>query len=98
MRMHRGSSKGVGTRPPPEILPLSASVSSVRVAVAVGRAGRSATHDVDVPRGTTVAEVLRQLGHPPEGSVALIDGVPCPLDRSIDRPTAITVLPTFSGG
>jgi sulfur carrier protein ThiS len=100
--MHRGSSKGTGKRRPvPETLPLSASRSSptilVEVDVARGRRpGPVVT--VSVVPGTPLRALLRTLGHAPEGSAVLVDGVPVPLDTRIEAPTRFTVVPTFSGG
>jgi sulfur carrier protein ThiS len=100
--MHRGSSKGTGKkRPVPETLPLSASRSppmvSVEFDVARGRRpGPAVTVSVEV--GTPLRQVLRTLGHAPEGSAVLLDGVPVPLDTRIERAARFTVVPTFSGG
>lgn len=101
MRMHRGSSKdGEGGALPPETLPLSASRPSLLVVdVEVARAG----HDGDrrreeVEAGTTVRELLRRMGRAPEGCAVLLDDVSVPLDRPIDRPLSLRVVPTFSGG
>ena len=97
MRMHRGSSKGAGTPPTPEILPLSAS-GLVRVEVSVVRGGRSAPASLTVPAGTPVRRILRLAGHAPEGCAVLVNGIPWPLDRPVDHDLALDVLPTFSGG
>ncbi|HXQ93620.1 MAG TPA: MoaD/ThiS family protein [Thermoplasmata archaeon] len=51
-----------------------------------------------VPNGTSVRALLRQLGHPPEGSAVLVGGVSVPLDTPIDSPMRLVVVPTFSGG
>jgi sulfur carrier protein ThiS len=100
--MHRGSSKGTGKRRPlPEALPLSASWSlasvSVEIDVARGRR-RGPPVRVEVAVGTPLRELLRSLGHSPEGSAVLLDGTPVPLDTRVDRATRFTVVPTFSGG
>jgi sulfur carrier protein ThiS len=97
MRMHRGSSKGAGTPPTPETLPLSAS-GVVTVELSVVRGGRSPSVSLTVPRGTPIRRVLRQAGHAPEGCAVLVDGVPWPLDRPVERDLVLDVLPTFSGG
>ena len=98
MRMHRGSSKGAGARPPPpEHLPLSAS-ALLAVQVEVARAGRSSDHAREVAPGTLVKEVVRSVGEAPEGCAVLIDGVSVPLDTPLDRPVRLVVVPTFSGG
>ncbi len=100
--MHRGSSKGTGRpRPVPEALPLSASPapSGIRVEVSVARGRSNAPPSVHwVPNGTSVRALLRQLGHPPEGSAVLVGGVSVPLDTPIDSPMRLVVVPTFSGG
>jgi sulfur carrier protein ThiS len=100
--MHRGSSKGTGrARPVPETLPLSASPSpsGVRVEVVVARGAREGRPSVHwVPSGTRVRALLRELGHPAEGSAVLIEGVSVPLDTVLESPTRLVVVPTFSGG
>jgi sulfur carrier protein ThiS len=100
--MHRGSSKGSGKRRPlPEALPLSASQSRATVAVEFDVARGRRTGPVvrlEVEVGTPLREVLRTLGHAPEGSAVLRDGVPIPLDTRVDRAARFTVVPTFSGG
>lgn len=99
MRMHRGSSKGAGTTPPtPETLPLSASPQNVTVVFRVVRGGHEESRTVSVGRGESVRVALRAAGLPPEGCAVLSDRTPWPLDRTIDRPTTLTVIPTFSGG
>jgi sulfur carrier protein ThiS len=97
--MHRGSSKEARGAPrASESLPLSASPARVSVVVEVTRGGSVERHRVRVLAGTTVRAVLRQTGHAPEGSAVLIAGTSVPLDATIDRPTRLTVVPTFSGG
>ena len=98
MRMHRGSSKGDGIRPPPETLPLSASASLVHVTVSLVRAGRSTDRAIDVPRGTPLRTILRLSGHPPEGCAVFLHGVPVPLDRRAEEDLTLTVISAFSGG
>jgi sulfur carrier protein ThiS len=95
--MHRGSSKVGGENPPPaDNLPLSA--PSLLIEVEVARAGRSHVFQVEVAVGTSVREVVRQVGQSPEGAVVLLDETPIPLDQSLDRALRLTVVPTFSGG
>ncbi|MCI4333424.1 MAG: MoaD/ThiS family protein [Thermoplasmata archaeon] len=53
---------------------------------------------VSVAPGTPVRQLLRSLGHAPEGSAVLVDGVPVPLDTRIVAPVRFTIVPTFSGG
>jgi len=99
--MHRGSSKGTGRkRPVPESLPLSAFPPPlVRVELVVARGSRPGRpRALEVPSGTLVRSVLRQLGHAPEGSAVLEAGVPLPLDTPLVRSVRLTVVPTFSGG
>ena len=99
--MHRGSSKGSGRpRPGLETLPLSASRSrTVRVEVSIAREGRSGrVRVVYVVPGLRVRELLRSLGHSPEGSAILQEGLSIPLDTPIERAVRLTLVPTFSGG
>jgi sulfur carrier protein ThiS len=97
--MHRGSSKDARNPPRvPESLPLSASPATVAVLVEVTRGASVERHELTVVPGTLVRVALRSLGHSPEGCAVLIDDVPIPLDAPIDRPTHLTVVPTFSGG
>ncbi len=98
--MHRGSSKGSGeTSAGPEILPLSASPGGrVRVEIEVARAGRSSVVTLEVPAGTTVRTLLRQLGQAPEGSAVLVRDTPISLDTAVETDIRLTVVPTFSGG
>ena len=98
MRMHRGSSKGDGNRPPPETLPLSASATPVHVTVSLVRAGRSTDGSVEVPRGTPIRAILRLAGHAPEGCAVFLQGVPVPLDQLVEEDLALTVISAFSGG
>ena len=98
MRMHRGSSKGAGDLPTPEILPLSASPPTVHVTLTLVRGSRTLVSEHHVPRGTPVREILRSAGHAPEGHAVLCDGVSWPLDRRVVTDAVLTVLPTFSGG
>ena len=98
--MHRGSSKAVrdGTRSAGS-LPLSASSSSrLVIEVEVARAGRSTLHAVPAEAGTLLRDVIRHVGQAPEGSAALIDGIPVPLDTPLERSVRVVVVPTFSGG
>jgi sulfur carrier protein ThiS len=100
--MHRGSSKGTRRkRPVPETLPLSASPSprfvSVEIDVARGRK-HAALVTLPVEVGTPIRQLLRSLGHAPEGSAVLLDGVAIPLDTRVERAARFTVVPTFSGG
>ncbi len=95
--MHLGSSNDARGRPPAaESLPLSA--SGLRVEIEVARAGRTERRSVTVPPGTMVRVVLRELGLAPEGCAVLVDERSIPLDTPVDRPLALTVVPTFSGG
>jgi sulfur carrier protein ThiS len=97
--MHRGSSKEARGDPrASETLPLSASPSPISIVVEVTRGGSVERHRVRVPPGTAVRVVLRQVGCAPEGSAVLVDGTSIPLDATLDRPTRLTVVPTFSGG
>ena len=99
MRLHRGSSKDVrGPAPTAENLPLSASPSMIRVEVEVARSGRARRARFEVAPGTLVREVVRRTGEAPEGCAVLFGETPVPLDAPIDRPTQLTVIPTFSGG
>lgn len=98
MRMHRGSSKGVGAAAPaPEHLPLSAS-PLLLVEVEVARAGSAREYRYEVPHGTLVKDVVRRAGEAPEGSAVLVNGRSVPLDTPLSGPTRLTVVPTFSGG
>ncbi len=99
--MHRGSSKG--TRPPvrvSEALPLSASQRPRRIVVTleITRAGSVDRRRVLIAPGSSIREALAAAGTPPEGSAVLREGVPQPLDATIDRSVRLTVIPTFSGG
>jgi sulfur carrier protein ThiS len=97
--MHRGSSKEArGDLRASETLPLSASPRPIPVVLEVTRGGSVERRRIRVPPGTAVRTVLRQAGCAPEGSAVLIDGTSIPLDATIDRPTRLTVVPTFSGG
>ncbi len=99
MRMHRGSSNGArAPRPGPETLPLSASSATISVEIEVARAGAGGPQRIQLARGTLVRELLHRLGHAPEGSAVLIDGVSVPLDTPLDADVRLTVVPTFSGG
>ena len=71
---------------------------SVHVVVDVTRGGSVEQRRARVPVGTAVRAVLRQVGCAPEGSAVMIDGTSVPLDTPIERPTRLTVVPTFSGG
>jgi sulfur carrier protein ThiS len=95
--MHLGSSNAPrGQAPAAGSLPLSASGLPVEVEIARGRvAERRVVH---VAAGSQVRAVLRELGLAPEGCAVLVDGTSVPLDTPIDRPLALTVVPTFSGG
>ena len=70
----------------------------LRVEVEIARAGRSSWHTVEVPPGTLVRAVLRELRLAPEGSAVMIGGASVPLDTPIETPLKIVVVPTFSGG
>jgi sulfur carrier protein ThiS len=95
--MHRGSSKEArDASRASETLPLSA--SPVTVWVEVTRGGSVERRRLRVAPGTTVRAVLRTAGLAPEGSAVLVAGTSVPLDVPIDRPTRLTVVPTFSGG
>jgi sulfur carrier protein ThiS len=97
--MHRGSSKGAGSvSPAPETLPLSASPQHVTIVFHVVRAGRDDSREVRVAIGQTLRSALRAAGLPPEGCAVLHDQTPWALDRVIDQASALTVIPTFSGG
>ena len=100
MRMHRGSSKGA--RPvdrAAEHLPLSASPSAtVRIEFEIARAGRSVTHHVEVPAGSSLRVALRSIGQPPEGCAVLEGDQPVPLDLPLHAAGRFTIVPTFSGG
>ena len=85
-------------RPAPETLPLSASPTTVVVDLDLTRGASVEHRRVRVATGTLVREVIRSLGHAPEGSAVLVDDVPIPLDTPIDGPIRLTVVPTFSGG
>ena len=99
MRLHRGSSKDArGPPPPAENLPLSAPSSFIHVVVEVARAGRTRRVELDVASGTLVRALVRQAGEAPEGCAVLQGDTPVPLDAPLDRPTHLTVVPTFSGG
>jgi sulfur carrier protein ThiS len=99
MRMHRGSSKDARAVPgAPENLPLSASSARLPLVVELTRASTVARRRLTVATGTTVKDVLRNLGEPPEGCAVMIDSVPVPLDTPLDRPTRLVVVSTFSGG
>jgi len=62
------------------------------------RPGRGRTVRVEVPVGTLVRAVVRSAGEAPEGCAVLIEGMSVPLDTPTERPTRLTVVPTFSGG
>ena len=87
-----------GTSPNSENLPLSAFPPLVRVEVEVARGGKRRRVDVSVARGTMVRTVVRTAGETPEGCAVLVGETPVPLDLPIERPTRLTVVPTFSGG
>ncbi|HKV90124.1 MAG TPA: hypothetical protein VJQ43_02880 [Thermoplasmata archaeon] len=53
---------------------------------------------VYVVPGLRVRELLRSLGHSPEGSAILQEGLSIPLDTPIERAVRLTLVPTFSGG
>ena len=81
----------------PEALPGRGS-SQVRLEVEIARAGRTSSHVLEVPPGTLVRTVLRQLQLAPEGSAVMIGGVSVPLDTPVETPLKLLVVPTFSGG
>jgi sulfur carrier protein ThiS len=66
--------------------------------VEVTRAGRTTRHELSVTSGTLVRSVLREIGQRAEGSAALVDDTPIPLDTPISAPIRLVVVPTFSGG
>jgi sulfur carrier protein ThiS len=97
--MHRGSSKEArDTARASDTLPLSASPATVVVTVELTRGGSVVRRRLRVPAGTLVRAVVRESGLSPEGSAVLVDGTSVPLDAPLDRPTRITIVPTFSGG
>lgn len=54
---------------------------------------------MDVPKGTTVFEVLHRLGIPPsEVKVIMVNGVHSPLDRSLKGHERIGLFPAVGGG
>ncbi len=83
--------------PAPEALPGRAP-SPVRLEVEIARAGRTSSRVLEVPPGTLVRTVLRQLQLAPEGSAVMIGGVSVPLDTPVETPLKLLVVPTFSGG
>jgi sulfur carrier protein ThiS len=51
-----------------------------------------------VPTGTTLTELLRELGLPVEGSSLWWNGEPVPSDFPVDGPGRLEIARTFSGG
>lgn len=98
--MHRRSSRGAPDVPrASDALPLRGLPrAQIAVVVEVTRAGRVDRHELTVEAGVPIRVVLRKIGQAPEGSAVLVDDTPVPLDRTIDGPTRLTVVPTFSGG
>jgi sulfur carrier protein ThiS len=95
--MHLGSSNDArGRTPATESLPLSASGLTVEIEIA--RGGPVDRRTCVVRPGTLVRTVLKQVGLAPEGCAVLVDSTSLPLDTPVDRPLALTVVPTFSGG
>ena len=96
--MHRGSSNGSGApRPIPETLPLSAS-RPLWVTVEIRRGGKLDTQRIELPENSSLRELVRAVGHSPEGTAVLIEGTPVPLDTAVSDGLRVVVIPTYSGG
>ncbi|MGI0053888.1 MAG: hypothetical protein ACREC5_05220 [Thermoplasmata archaeon] len=62
------------------------------------RGGRSELCEVETRAGTPLRTVLREAGHPAEGSLVLHGEKPVPLDTPVIDAARYTVISTFSGG
>jgi molybdopterin synthase sulfur carrier subunit len=54
---------------------------------------------IDLPDGSTLADLVRALGIPPAMShVALVNGVECEGDRRLQQGDVVTLFPPLAGG
>jgi sulfur carrier protein ThiS len=59
---------------------------------------RDHAHDLDVPAGARVGEVLTRLDVPIEGSVILINGRTAAPDHVLEEGDVVAVFPAMAGG
>lgn len=61
--------------------------------------GRDGAAVVDVPDGTTLRELIQQLGFPPDlERVVLVNGEEASADRPLQERDVVTVFPPLAGG
>jgi len=66
--------------------------------VEIARAGLAECRRLELPVGSRVADAVRAVGLSPEGTAALLDDRPVPMDEPLAGVRHLLVVPTFSGG